>query len=86
MLVGNGIVHMAQDKSQKLSKEGTFLSLKNQGNPREQMIWSWKGIQRRQKQLVSSCYVHEVVLLSMSIHVLINTFWSNNKPYRETCP
>jgi len=40
MLVGNGIVHMAQDKSQKLSKEGTFLSLKNQGNPREQMIWS----------------------------------------------
>jgi hypothetical protein len=34
------------------------------------MIWCWKGIQSWQKQLVSSCYAHEVVLLSMFIHVL----------------
>ena len=40
MLVGNVIVHMAQDKSQKLSKKETFVSLKNQGNPSEQMIGS----------------------------------------------
>jgi hypothetical protein len=34
------------------------------------MIGPWKGIQRRQKQLVSSSYIHKVFLLSMSIHIL----------------
>jgi hypothetical protein len=34
------------------------------------MIGPWKGIQRRQKQLVSSSYIREVFLLSVLIHVL----------------
>lgn len=70
MLVGNDIVHMTQGKSRKLREKETFLILKNWWNPRKQMIGPWKGIQRRQKQLVSSSYIREVFLLSVLIHVL----------------